>query len=86
MLRAEMTLDEVERVERIAADMEGLEAAWRTAYAMSDTKELAKAGRELRRRFKLVRATGRDRAAEMDGLARFQKAQRILRRRAKRKG
>jgi hypothetical protein len=81
-----MMLDEVERVERIEEDREGIEAAWRTAYATHDLKQLGKVTRDASQRLRLARVQDGDRAAEMDGLARFQRVQRMLRRRAKRKG
>ena len=78
-------MDELERVDRIVRDLESVEAAWRTGYAMHKPGELAKEGREIRQRMKLSGLIADDvvRQQEQAGLQRLLKAHRMARRRRK---
>ena len=86
MLTDLLVLEEVERVEGIVKDMDGLGAAWRTAYATHKPQELEslRAKVEQRMRLHVVHdLPDADRMAEV--VKRVKRAQRIERR-AKRKG
>ena len=74
-------MQEVERVDRIVADLDGLEAAYRMAAATHKPAELSRTGRDIRSRFKLHRDSEQlppDREAAV--LAKLAKVERIERR------
>jgi hypothetical protein len=87
VLTVALWLDEVERVERINAELADVNAAWHIGYAMTGGKELSKTEGAIRRRMKLnaLPETGPvDGEAHDRTMAKLAKLARIERR--KRKG
>ena len=85
MRRAELALEEVERVESLVAESARLDQVLHTGAVMSKEglRVVGRAQSDLQRRTKLVRVGATDPVAMETGLAKLRKAERIARRKLK---